>query len=163
MIIESMAPVCATRAKRKHVHHFYCVILCVWTRWRVGCSEDSCRATHGVWGFEATACGPLSLWQSGPANRNVGHGYGRTRDREEAKVLCRRAETRKRRRHRQPAALETCSTHVRMIHGKSPRPGLPRICPSGSTLPPEGAHTGTIEHKMSAVLRSAVHVKPQAS
>ena len=73
--------------KGKQVHHFYCIILCVWTRWRVGWWEDSTRANQVGWGFETTACGPLSLWQSGAANGNVARGYGRTWVGEKAMVL----------------------------------------------------------------------------
>ena len=71
----------------EHIPHFYCVILCVWTRWRVGWWEDLPRANQVGWGFETTACEPLSLWQSGSAYGNVGRGYGRTQGSEETKVL----------------------------------------------------------------------------
>ena len=88
-------------------------------------SEDSHRANQVGWGFEPTACGALSLWGRELAFRNCGRGYGKTRDGEEAKVLPSWTETQRRKRHRLPAALETCYTHVRRRHGKVLGPCCP--------------------------------------
>lgn len=153
MIIQSKAPMCANKPKMKSRSPFLpCYFLCLVQveGWVVrGLPE----ANQVGWGFESTACRPLSLRQSGPADGNVAHGYGRTRGCEEAMVLCRRTETRRWRRHREPATLETYSTHVRRIPGRNPGPGLPQIFLSGSTLPSKVRYTDVIKHKMLAVLR----------
>ena len=57
---------------------------------------------HIMWGgaLKTTACGAHSLWGHGPSCGNGGCGYRGPGMVEEAKVLLRRTETRRRKRHR---------------------------------------------------------------
>ena len=59
-------------------------------------------------------------------------------DGEESKVLQRRAETRRRKRHRWPAVLETCSTHLE----RRPRNVLGQCCPGAAHQPAHSLHEG---------------------
>ena len=137
----------AIRLNTKHAHHFYCVVVCVWTGKRGAWSEDSHRANQVGWGFETTACGTLSLLGYGPACGIGGRGYGRTQDGEKAKVLRRWAETQRRKRHRLPAALETQSTNLRKDPGMSLNSDAQDqpICQHAPS--PRVAHTGKRRHK----------------
>ena len=58
-------------------------------------------------------------------------------DGEEAKVLQRRAETQRRKRHRLSAALESCSTHMRRT-----RKVLDLCCPGSAHQPAQSFHEG---------------------
>ena len=66
---------CETRPKRKTRSPFrLCYFVCLDKEdgWGVGGFAQG--KSGGVW-FKTTPCGPLSLWQSGPADGNVGRGY----------------------------------------------------------------------------------------
>ena len=96
------------------------VLMCVLGPGRGGSwSEDLPRANQVGWGFETTACEALGLWGLGLACGNGRCGYRMAQDGEEAKVLQRWAETHRRKRHRLPAVLETCSTNVRRRREKN--------------------------------------------
>ena len=100
----------AIRPNTKHAHHFYCVVVCVWTGKRDSWSEGSLRAYQVGWDFETTAYGSLSLGEHCWPVEMVDVAMARPR-------MVRRL--------RLPAALETCSTHVRGRTGKV----LGQCCP----------------------------------
>ena len=126
-------------------------------------SVDSPRANQVEWGFKTTACGAHSLWGHGLAGGNGGCGYRGPGMGEEAKVLLRRTETRKRKRHRLTGVLETCSTHVRRRPGKV----LGQCFPGSAHQPAPSLHEGFTH--WNDVTQNARHAKvgcrakPQAS
>ena len=126
-------------------------------------SVDSPRAYQVGWAFKTTACGAHSLWGHGLAGGNGGCGYRGPGMGEEAKVLLRRTETRRRKRHRLTCVLETCSTHVRRRPGKV----LGQCFPGSAHQPAPSLHEGFTH--WNDVTQNARHAKvgcrakPQAS
>ena len=90
------------------------------------------------WGFKTPACGAHSLWGHGLACGSGGCGHRGPGMVEEATALLRRTETRRRKRHRLTAVLETCPTHVK----RRPRKVLVQCLPGSAHQQAPSLHEG---------------------
>ena len=106
-------------------------------------SEDSQRANQVGWGFETPACGAFSLGGHGRPIEMVDVVMARPRMARRLRS-CRVEQIPEEEEHRLPAALETCSTHVRRKTGKV----LGQCCPGAAhqpahSLPESGTNCDT--------------------